>query len=137
MNRIKYILILLPLVCIDCAEEKEYVWKKRTVKVSAYNSTVGQTDGLPTLAAWSDTLVPGMKAIAVSRDLIPIGLGHNTQVKIEGLEGVFLVKDKMAQRMRNKIDIYMGNDIQKAREWGTQELEIQFLIPIDSTENPN
>ncbi|HDZ13295.1 MAG TPA: hypothetical protein ENH60_00160 [Pricia sp.] len=130
-------LVLLPLVFIDCAEEKEYIWKTRMVKVSAYNSTVGQTDGLPTLAAWSDTLVPGMKAIAVSRDLIPIGLDHNTQVKIEGLEGVFLVKDKMAQRMRNKIDIYMGNDIQKAKEWGTQELEIQFLTPIDSTENPN
>src|SRR5680860_988335 len=109
-------------------EDDQGNWKYKVVKVSAYNSTRAQTDGLPTLAAWSDTLVPGMKAIAVSRDLITLGLDHNTQVKIEGLDGVFLVKDKMASRMKNKIDIYMGRDIEKAREWGTKTLKIQYRI---------
>ncbi|WP_373516745.1 3D domain-containing protein [Pricia sp.] len=133
MIRIYPLFILFPLLFVSCAEEKKYIWKSRVVKVSAYNSTIAQTDGLPTLAAWSDTLVPGMKAIAVSRDLIALGLDHNTPVKIEGLDGVFLVKDKMASRMRNKIDIYMGNDIEKAREWGTKTLKIQFRIQKDTT----
>ncbi len=133
MNRIHLLFILFPLLFVSCAEEKNFVWKSRVVKVSAYNSTAAQTDGLPTLAAWSDTLVPGMKAIAVSRDLITLGLDHNTQVKIEGLDGVFLVKDKMASRMKNKIDIYMGRDIEKAREWGTKTLKIQYRIQKDST----
>lgn len=132
MNRIYPVFMLFPLLFASCGEEKQYVWKTRIVKVSAYNSTVAQTDGLPTLAAWSDTLVPGMKAIAVSRDLIALGLDHNTQVKIEGLDGVYLVKDKMASRMRNKIDIYMGMDIERAKEWGMQELEIQYRIKRDS-----
>jgi len=133
MNRIYPLFILFPLLFVSCTEEENYIWKSRVVKVSAYNSTTAQTDGLPTLAAWSDTLVPGMKAIAVSRDLITLGLDHNTQVKIEGLDGVFLVKDKMASRMKNKIDIYMGRDIEKAREWGTKTLKIQFRIKRDST----
>lgn len=133
MNRIHLLFILFPLLFVSCAEEKNFVWKSRVVKVSAYNSTAAQTDGQPTLAAWSDTLVPGMKAIAVSRDLITLGLDHNTQVKIEGLDGVFLVKDKMASRMKNKIDIYMGRDIEKAREWGTKTLKIQYRIQKDST----
>lgn len=137
MNRIRPLFILIPLLFVSCNEEKTYIWKSRLVSVSAYNSTIAQTDGLPTLAAWSDTLVPGMKAIAVSRDLIALGLDHNTQVKIEGLDGVFLVKDKMAPRMKNKIDIYMGNDIEKAREWGTKKLKIQFRIKRDSIKASN
>ncbi len=137
MNRIHSLFIFFPLLFVSCAEDKNYIWKSRVVKVSAYNSTIAQTNGLPTLAAWSDTLVPGMKAIAVSRDLIALGLDHNTQVKIEGLDGVFLVKDKMASRMKNKIDIYMGNDIEKAKAWGTQKLKIQFRVRRDSTKTTN
>ncbi len=133
MNPIYPLFIFFLLLFVSCTEEQKYTWKSKVVKVSAYNSTIAQTDGLPTLAAWSDTLVPGIKAIAVSRDLIALGLDHNTQVKIEGLDGVFLVKDKMASRMRNKIDIYMGNDIEKAMAWGTQKLEIQFRVLKDST----
>jgi len=44
-----------------------------------------------------------------------------------------LVKDKMASRMKNKIDIYMGRDIEKAKEWGTKTLKIQYRIQKDST----
>jgi len=134
MNGIRPFSILFLLMFVSCNEEKDYIWKSREVSVSAYNSTIAQTDGLPTLAAWSDTLVPGMKAVAVSRDLIALGLDHNTQVKIEGFDGIFLVKDKMAKRMKNKIDIYMGDDIEKAREWGTKKLMIQFRVKKDSME---
>ena len=135
MKPTHFLCILFAVFLLSCQEDEKYIWKSRVVKVSAYNSTVAQTDGLPTLAAWSDTLVPGMKAIAVSRDLIALGLDHNTQVKIEGLDGIFLVKDKMARRMKNKIDIYMGNDVKRAKEWGTQELEIHFRVKRDTMEN--
>ena len=51
----------------------------------------------------------------------------NTKVKIEGLDGIYLVKDKMHARWKNKIDIYMGKDIKKAQEWGVKKLSIQYV----------
>lgn len=75
-----------------------------------------------------------MKAIAVSRDLEKSGLDHNTPVVIEGLDGIYLVKDKMHFRWRKKIDIYMGVDIQAAREWGRKKVTIKFPVKIDSTQ---
>ncbi len=132
MNSLRLLFILLPLLLLTCSEEKNYIWKSKEVKVSAYNSTTSQTDGLPTLAAWGDTLAPGMKAIAVSRDLVGLGLQRNTQVKIEGFDGIFLVKDKMGARWKNKIDIYMGDDVEKARKWGTKKLKIQYRVKRDT-----
>ena len=95
------------------------------VVATAYNSTEAQTKkGNVGIAAWGDTLKPGMKAIAISRDLLDSGLSHNTKVKIEGFEGTFLVKDKMNKRWTNKIDIYMGLNEEKAKDWGKQEVAI-------------
>lgn len=97
-------------------------WQQIQVEASAYNSLAAQTTASnPALAAWGDTLKPGMRAIAVSRDLIKKGLTHGTKVKIEGLPGVYVVRDKMAARWRKKIDIYMGHDVTAAREWGIQD----------------
>lgn len=111
-------------------EDTEYAkaeWQKLNVSASAYNSVKTQTEGNPFLTAWGDTLEPGMKAIAVSRDLIKKGLDYNTPVRIEGMEGLFFVKDKMHYRWKNKIDIYMGQDVKQARKWGRKKIEIQFL----------
>ncbi|MFN4763566.1 3D domain-containing protein [Gillisia sp. Q332] len=107
-------------------------WQTLRVSASAYNSTSAQTEGNPKITAWGDTLKPGMKVIAVSRDLIRKGLDNNTPVRIEGLEGIFFVKDKMHHRWKNKIDIYMGEDIQKARNWGRKRVFIHYLILQDS-----
>lgn len=96
------------------------------VTASAYTSSVGETDSTPNLAAWGDTLKPGMKSIAVSRDLIDMGLTHNQEVRIEGLDGTYRVLDKMNKRWKKKIDIYMGNDVKKARQWGKQEVVIYW-----------
>ena len=94
--------------------------EKRVLKVTAtaYNSVKGQTDKTPNLAAWNNKLIPGMKTIAVSRDLLKVGLTNGVQVKISGLSGTYIVRDKMNKRWREKIDIYMGIDIQAARNWG-------------------
>ena len=96
------------------------------VTATAYTSTRGQTDSTPSIAAWGDRLAPGMKAIAVSRDLLELGLGRGTEVTIEGLDGTYVVLDKMNRRWKRKIDIYMGNDIRAAREWGKRSVEIRW-----------
>lgn len=107
-------------------------WQTLRVSASAYNSTSAQTEGNPRITAWGDTLKPEMKVIAVSRDLIRKGLDYNTPVRVEGLEGIFFVKDKMHHRWKNKIDIYMGENVQKARNWGRKRIFIHYLILQDS-----
>jgi len=102
-------------------------WQSTTVTATAYNTTEAQTKkGNVGLAAWGDQLVPGMRAIAVSRDLIEKGLGHGTRVKIEGLPGTWTVRDKMNKRWQDKIDIFMGLDEDAAREWGKQQVTIRW-----------
>ena len=117
--------VLLHTGCRDKAKET------RTIKVhaSAYNSHPSQTHHLhPSVAAWGDTLKPGMKAIAVSRDLLDSGLTHEKQVKISGLEGKYTVLDKMNRRWEKRIDIYMGNDRDSAINWGVKTVKITWNI---------
>lgn len=126
--------LLFPLVFTigmwSCKEEdKEEIpedWQTMTVTASAYNSLTVQGEGNPKITAWGDTLRPGLRSIAVSRDLITKGLTYKTPVKIEGFEGIFIVNDKMHSRWKNKIDIYMGLDKEKAMEWGRRKVEISF-----------
>ena len=124
------LLLLMGLLLVSCKSE-EVIWKSIEVTASAYNSVENQTSDQPNLGAWGDTLKPGMKCIAVSRDLLSIGIDHNTKVKITGLKGIYLVKDKMNQRWTNKIDIYMGDNIKEAREWGSKKVTIQYAISPD------
>ena len=120
------------LLCLStaCTETKKTAYtetKKIEVTATAYNSVEEQTKSdEPAIAAWGDELEPGMKAIAVSPDLIDAGLDHNTPVKIEGLPGTYRVLDKMNRRWNNRIDIYMGDDVAEAREWGKQTVEISW-----------
>ena len=72
-----------------------------------------------------------MRYIAVSRDLLRKGLKYNTPVVIEGFDGFFLVKDKMHHKWRNHIDIYMGNDIDSAKQWGRRRVCIDYRLPED------
>lgn len=117
------------LLVAGCAEQSPQA-RVLTVKASAYNSVVAQTNANPTLAAWGDTLKPGMKAVAVSRDLIKAGLTHNTLIEIEGLPGQYRVLDKMNKRWTRKIDIYMGKDVEAAREWGVREVTIRWTPAV-------
>ena len=98
------------------------------VTATAYNSHPSQTDDTPNLAAWGDRLEPGMRAIAVSRDLIPLGFVRGARVRIEGFPGRrFVVLDRMHYRWRRRIDIYMGDDIEAAREWGRRRLRVHYF----------
>ncbi|MCQ0111402.1 3D domain-containing protein [Zhouia amylolytica] len=111
-------------------KQNDYIWIKLEVEMSAYNSVKSQTNSNhPSIAAWGDTLKPGMKAVAISRDLLKKGISHNTPIKIDGMDGVYLVKDKMHSRHRNKMDLYMGTDVQKAIEFGRQQKTIWYGVP--------
>jgi 3D (Asp-Asp-Asp) domain-containing protein len=99
------------------------------VIATAYTSHVAQTDSTPNIAAWGDKLRPGMKVIAVSRDLLNIyGLKHGSKVRIKGLSGEYLVLDKMNKRWRKRIDIYMGKNLNKAYKWGRRKVELRWSI---------
>ena len=37
-----------------------------------------------------------------------------------------MVMDKMHKRWKQKIDIYMGNDVQAALDWGVREVTIHW-----------
>jgi 3D (Asp-Asp-Asp) domain-containing protein len=134
----KFITYLFLCIFFLCCKKKEidksiYNWYGREVTISAYNSVSWQTQGDPNVAAWGDTLKLGMKVVAVSRDLLDLGITHNSMMMIESMTDTFYVKDKMNRRWRNRIDIYMGKDVKKAREWGVQKLFICYAIPKDST----
>lgn len=123
--KIVFLLITAAFIISGCfGDDSNKVSLK--VQATAYTSHAEQTSAHPFLGAWGDELKPGMKAIAVSRDLIAKGLVHNTKVKIEGLDGEYLVKDKMNKRWTDKIDIYMGLDTAAAKEWGKREVTITF-----------
>ena len=97
------------------------------VTATAYTSHGSQTDKTPFLAAWNNRLRPGMKVIAVSRDLLyKYGMRNGTKVKIAGLPGYYRVRDKMNKRYKRRIDIYMGLNRRKALRWGRRSVVIYW-----------
>lgn len=101
--------------------------RKLRVTATAYSSHAGQTDSTPFLAAWNNHLRPGMKIIAVSRDLLTrYGMKNGTKVRISGLRGTYRVRDKMNKRYRKRIDIYTGVDRRRALRWGRRSVVIYW-----------
>ena len=133
-ENLRIYLILFLLCLFSCNKiqndfKENYVWDSKIVTATAYNSLENQTNSNPKITAFGDTLKIGVKCIAVSRDLFRLGLKHNTPVKIDGFDGIYLVKDKMHSRWRNRIDIYMGVDVDSAKQWGRRKVCIDFGIP--------
>lgn len=134
----KLLIILLLFFILGCKKdapfEENYNWHKLKVTATAYNSVVSQTDSNPYLTAFGDSLKPGLRYIAVSRDLYRKGLKRDTPVKIKGFDSIFFVKDRMHPRWKNKIDIYMGNNVKAAKKWGRKKVAISYgiLKPLDS-----
>lgn len=131
------ILLCLIIIFSSCKRsglnDNEVDWDTICVTATAYNSLSYQTDNNPRITAWGDTLRPGMNAIAVSRDLLKMGLDHNSKIKIEGFDSIFLIKDKMHYRWRSRIDIYMGEDVERAKKFGRKKLNIAYIFQKDST----
>jgi 3D (Asp-Asp-Asp) domain-containing protein len=100
------------------------------VTATAYNSLPSQGVGAGKHGAWGDRLEPGMKTIAVSRDLLELGLTRGMKVEIEGLPGHYTVMDRLPSRWSRRIDIYMGKDVRAARNWGKREVRIRWDPPL-------
>jgi hypothetical protein len=77
-----------------------------------------------------------MRAIAVSRDLEARGLKRGVEVEIDGLDGRYTVLDRMARRWKDKIDIYMGDDVAAARTWGKRQVTIRWSVPPAASAPP-
>lgn len=114
---------LLLMGAISASAPEHHV---RVVKVTAFNSTPAQTDSRPNETACGDHIEPGDRIVAVSRDLKTAGLQCGKTVRIEGLDGSWKVADSMAARHEQRVDLYMGNDVKAAREWGVKEREIRW-----------
>ena len=101
--------------------------RKLSVTATAYTSHRAQTDSTPFLAAWNNRIRPGMKVIAVSRDLIwKYGITNGSKVRISGLPGIYTVRDKMNKRWRRRIDIYMGTSRWRALRWGRRRVTLHY-----------
>lgn len=107
-------------LCISTAAAAGY--HSTVVTVTAYNNVSDQTNGHSHLGAWGNHL--GAHTIAASPDLIARGLGDGATVAIEGYDHDFVVRDKTSSRLHNTIDIYMGKNVKKARQFGRKRLRI-------------
>jgi LysM repeat protein len=125
------------LAKLKSKKEKKYSYKSKMIRgfgkrklrvtATAYSSHRAQTDKTPFLAAWNNRIRPGMKIIAVSRDMLTrYGLRNGSKVKIGGLPGYYTVRDKMNKRFRKRIDIYMGVNRRRALRWGRRSVMLYW-----------
>jgi 3D (Asp-Asp-Asp) domain-containing protein len=119
-------IVAVAVAVCGCSSESGNNECSMVVSVSAYNSVPSQTNSEPDVTAWGDKLKPGMKAVAVSPDLLDEGLSHGSKVKIEGLEGTYVVLDKTNARFTKRVDVYMGVDVEAAKEFGVQQLRVTW-----------
>lgn len=96
------------------------------VWATAYTSHEDQTDSDPLVGAWGHRLdqVEDVRVIAVSPDLLKLGLKRGQRVRIKGLKGEFVILDKMSSRWSRRIDLYMGKDLRAARQWGKRRVKM-------------
>ena len=96
------------------------------VDATAYNSIPEQTGEDASLSASGHRLEPGMRAIAVSADLARMGLVHGRKVRIDGVDGVWVVRDRMPEQWTRRIDVYMGEDVEAALAFGRRRVRITW-----------
>ena len=123
------------LVLSSCSALQKIPQEKQQnlmVTATAFNSLPKQGQGNPNVGAWGDSITPGMNAVAVSADLVSLGLSRGTKVRIEGLRNEYVVLDRMPAKWKKRIDIYMGNDVKAARSWGRREVNIYWAVPDES-----
>jgi 3D (Asp-Asp-Asp) domain-containing protein len=120
------------LILASCSTIQKSLQEKQQsllVTATAFNSLPKQGQGNPNVGAWGDRITPGVNAIAVSDDLVSLGLTRGTRVRIEGRNTEYVVLDRMPARWKKRIDIYMGNDVKAARVWGKRDVKIYWTVP--------
>lgn len=76
--------------------------------------------------AWGDRLTAEANAVAISPDLLELGLDRGDLITIEGLPGKYKVLDVMHSRHDKSIDIFYGDDQCGALQWGKRTLTISW-----------
>ena len=120
------------LILASCSTIQKPLQEKQQsllVTATAFNSLPKQGQGNPNVGAWGDRITPDVNAVAVSEDLVSLGLTRGTRVRIEGMKNEYVVLDKMPARWKKLIDIYMGNDVKAARAWGKRDVKIYWTVP--------
>jgi 3D (Asp-Asp-Asp) domain-containing protein len=112
-----------------------------TLRATAYNSLVGQTDSTPFITATGASTRWGI--IAVSRDLLTTDLPYGSLVRLRDLgtyvggrdagkydellsSHIFIVEDTMHQRKRQQVDVWFAS-YRAAVEWGVRRLEVEVV----------
>jgi 3D (Asp-Asp-Asp) domain-containing protein len=121
--------LLILISCSTVQKPLQENQKNLLVTATAFNSLPKQGQGNPNVGAWGDRITPGVRAVAVSEDLVSLGLTRGTRVRIEGLPNDYVVLDKMPARWKRRIDIYMGNDVKAARAWGRRDVKLFWTAP--------
>jgi len=108
-------------------EPKPKINAKRigTRTVTAYNSVHWQTDSTPCIGAYNNNICEMYKKglTVVATNEFPNG----TKLFIKGI-GMCVVADKTNSRYKYRIDLYMGDDVQKAREFGRKNLYVYEIL---------
>lgn len=105
------------------------------VVMTAYSSTVSQTDSTPFLTSTNQRVKLGI--VAASRDLLAEKLPYGTQLRVVAInntskcggqkpEIILEVQDTMNKRKRNQLDLWLPST-SKAREWGRCEVTVEIL----------
>ena len=105
--------------------------KTLTLKITAYASVPEETDDTPFITANGTYVHDGI----VATNLLPFG----TKIKIPSLFGdkIFVVEDRMNQRMKNGLDIWMS-DRSSAIHFGANYAKVIVLqqkTPIEISES--
>lgn len=101
------------------SEQRKARYKIR-VTVSAYSSTVDQTDDTPFITASGEVVRDGI----VAANWLPLG-AHIRIPEVYG-DKVFVVEDRMNQRYSNRLDIWMPSR-DEAKAWGLKYITIEVL----------
>jgi 3D (Asp-Asp-Asp) domain-containing protein len=99
-----------------------------TQRITAYASVPDETDSTPFITADGTHTRDGIAA----SNILPFG----TRIQIPALFGdkIFVIHDRMSQRIKNTIDIWMPS-VEKALYFGAQHASILVLgLPATSTQ---
>jgi 3D (Asp-Asp-Asp) domain-containing protein len=108
------------LIVPNDAEGAQLFLLPEEIRITAYSSSRDETDSTPFITASGERVHDGI----VATNMLPLG----TKIKIPSLFGdkVFTVEDRMNQRMKNVVDVWMSSK-HKALHFGVAYAGILIL----------
>lgn len=93
--------------------------------ITAYSSTVDQTDGSPCITANGFNVCKHGKEDTIAANFLKFG----TKVRVPELYGdkIFVVRDRMNKRFPNRVDIWMTNRY-AAQKFGVQYAKVEIVV---------